>query len=314
MKPGKAFAWYVDQIDYLIEMGDILGIPDWFSWGAICFAHPFRFDKDVVDKFVRRVKAGVATGLTAMPVAGFTTPATVEGFIVVAAAEHMATWLAARVLNPDVGLTGSMWAGVIDMQTGAVSYSAFDAMYYAFATIEFLRRWTGRQVIVGGGEYCDAREPGLFAAWEKAYKAMTIAAFTGQHPGVGSGMLESGKVLAPVQLMIERDAAAGIANFARDLDPTPENMGLAEIGSVGIGMETNHLVTGHTLDNFRTSLWLPDFIERIGWKGADGDAKMLDAAQTRIDELLAQYQKPEGRDDQLAKMRKVVEKARSKLG
>jgi trimethylamine:corrinoid methyltransferase-like protein len=38
------------------------------------------------------VKAGVPTGLTAMPVAGVTAPVTVEGFIVVASAEYIATW------------------------------------------------------------------------------------------------------------------------------------------------------------------------------------------------------------------------------
>ena len=101
-RPSPAFAWNVRQVDYLIEMGDILGIPDWFSWGAICFAHPLRFDRDVADKFVRRVKLGTLTGLTAMPVAGVTTPVSVAGFIAMAAAEIVATWLAARALNPNV--------------------------------------------------------------------------------------------------------------------------------------------------------------------------------------------------------------------
>ncbi len=78
------------------------------------------------------------------------------------------------------------------MSTGHISYSAFDAMYYAFASVEFLRRWTGVAVPVGGGEYCDAREPGLYAAMEKAHKAMTIAAFTGQHPPIGQGLLDEG--------------------------------------------------------------------------------------------------------------------------
>lgn len=69
-RPQGAFAWNVRQVDYLIEMGGILGIEDWFTWGAICFAHPLRFDRDVADRFVRQVKSGVRTGLTAMTVAG----------------------------------------------------------------------------------------------------------------------------------------------------------------------------------------------------------------------------------------------------
>ena len=42
-----------------------------------------------------------------MPVAGVTAPVTFEGFIVIASAEHVATWIAARALNPEVQLAGS---------------------------------------------------------------------------------------------------------------------------------------------------------------------------------------------------------------
>lgn len=311
--PGEAFAWYVDQVDYLRELGDILGIPEWFTWGSICFAHPLRMDKDVADKFVLRVREGSPTGLTAMPIAGFTAPVTAEGFIAVACAEHLATWFAARAVNPEVPLSGSMWAGSIDMRTGYVSYSAFDAMYYAFASVEFLRRWTGINIPVGGGEYCDAREPGMYAVMEKAYKAMTIAAFTGVHPAVGEGMLEVGKTICPAQLMLERDLTGGVLHFARELRPSPDTVAMPSIEEVELGIRTNHMTTAHTLAHFRTNLWLPKLVDRSGWAGAESDRAMLDKAQGRVDELLTGYRKPEGREDRLHDMRKVVERARKKL-
>jgi len=71
--------------------------------------------------------------------------------------------------------------------------------------VEFLRRWCGMSISVGGGEYCDAKLPGLYTALEKAYKSMTIAAFTGQHPPIGQGMLDEGKIISPVQLLLERE-------------------------------------------------------------------------------------------------------------
>ncbi len=311
--PGPAFAWNVKQIDYLIEMGDILGIANWFTWGAICFAHPLRFDKDVADKFVRRVREGVPTGLTAMPIAGVTTPATLEGFIVVASAEHIATWIAARVLNPQVPLKGDMWAGTVDMKTGHVSYCAFDAMFYAFAGIEFLRKWCGMDMPVGGGEYCDAKEPGLYTALEKAYKAMTIAAFTGRHPGVGQGMLDEGRMLSDVQLLLERELALGLQHFARPIQPTAENIALPAIREVGLALHTNYLEVIHTLEHFRSCLWLPELIERAGWNGFEGEAQVLQKTQDKVNSLVAEYVKPEGRDDKLAAMRSVVAKARKEL-
>lgn len=312
-RPGKAFAWNVHQIDYLIEMGEILGLHDWFEWGAICFAHPLRFDKDVADKLVRRARSNDPTGLTSMAIAGVTAPVPVAGYVVVSAAEFIATWLAARAISPRVPLGGSMWGGTVDMRTGAVSYSCPDAMLRAFATVEFLRRWCGQRVGVGGGEYCDAREPGLYAATEKAYKAMTIAAFTGQHPPVGQGMLESGKTISAAQLMIERDLAEGANLLGAEIEVTPDTLALDAILEVGIGIEKNHLETEHTLQHFRRELWSPRLIDRSGWNGSGSDDSLLERARLKVEELIAAYRKPDVDPDALHRMRQVIERARVEL-
>jgi len=312
-RPGPAFAWNVRQVDYLVEMGEILGIRNWFTLGAICISHPLRFDEDVAARFVLRARSSGATGLTAMPVAGMTTPVTLEGFVVVSSAEHLAAWIAARALNPGVPLGGSMWGGAVDMKTGAVSYCAFDAMLYSFATVEFLRRWCGIEVPVGGGEYCDAKEPGLYAALEKAYKAMTVAAFTGRHPGIGSGMLENGKTLSPVQLLLERDLASGVRHHSRSVDADPDLVGLDTIVDVGLGVVKRHLESQHALRHFRQSLWLPELIDRSGWRGPEHEAQLLAKARARVGELVAAYRRPEVDPDKLARMRAVIERARNEL-
>lgn len=312
-QPGPAFAWNVRQVEYLIEMGELLGLPNWYTLGATCIAHPLRFDRDVADRFVYGVAHGEAAGLTAMPVAGMTTPVTVEGFITVAAAEHLAAWLAGRALNPEVRLTGGMWAGVLDMRTGHVSYSSFDAMFYGCATAEFLRCWCHVEVAVGGGEYCDAKLPGMYAALEKAYKSMTIAAFTGRHPELGHGLLDEGKSLSAVELLLERDLAGGIAQFGREIAPTADNLALSGILEVGLGLDANHLGLEHTARNFRSCLWLPTFIERSGWNGFDQERQMLDRIQDQVNALTAEYHKPDDRADKLAAMRAIVERAAQSL-
>lgn len=312
-KPGPAFAWNVKPIDYLQEMGEILGIPNWYTLGAICIAHPLRFDRDVADRLVLIARSGSTIGLTAMPVAGASTPVTVEGFVAVSSAEHLATWMAGRAINPDVALGGSMWAGSIDIRTGHVSYSAFDAMYYAFVSVEFLRRWCGVQVRVGGGEYCDAKLPGLYAALEKAYKAMTIAAFTGEHPPVGSGMLDEGKIISPVQLLLEREITEALHHFARTVEPNKDNIGLSTIREVGLGFNSSYLETQHTLRRYRSCLWIPEFVDRSGWNGFEEETRVLDKVQEKVDALLAEYTKPDGREDQLAAMRAVADRAKREL-
>jgi trimethylamine--corrinoid protein Co-methyltransferase len=312
-RPGAAFAWHVSQVDYLIEMGEILGIPDWFTWGAICFSHPLRFDRDVADKFVRRARSGVPTGLTGMEVAGATTPVTAAGFIVVSAAEFVAGWIAARALNPTCPLSGSIWGGTVDMKTGAVSYSAPDGMLRAFALSQFLSRWCGQKVVVGGGEYCDAKTPGLYAAYEKAYKAMTIAAYTGIHPQVGEGMLESGKTFSPAQFLLDREVTGALQALGMEIEVSPESIALETIREVGQGLTTNYLQTEHTLLHHRAALWHPKLIDRSGWAGAESDAALLARCQKRVQELVASYKKPEVDGEKLEALRKVVARARREL-
>jgi trimethylamine:corrinoid methyltransferase-like protein len=311
--PQPPFAWNVRQIDYLKEMGEVLGLKDWFAWGAICFAHPLRWDRDTADKFVRRARAGYSTGLTAMPVAGVTTPVTVAGFISVASAELFASWIAAKALNEGVDIHGSMWAGTIDMKTGSTSYSTFDAMYYAFATVEFIRRWCGRIIPVGGGEYCDAKIPGLYAALEKAYKAMTIAAFTGDHPTIGQGMLEEGKTISPLQLLLERDLAKGTQIFGKPIEVTPQTISLETIFEIGFGITRNHLQTRHTLRHYRECLWLPELVDRSGWNGFEGEEGILRRTQAKVNKLISSYRKPEVDHDKVSKMAEIAKRARREL-
>jgi trimethylamine:corrinoid methyltransferase-like protein len=313
-KPHPAFAWNVRQADYLIEMGEILGIKHWFTWGANCFAHPLRFDKDVADKFARRVKLGETAGFAAMPVAGVTTPVSVAGFIVVTGAELVATWLAGRALNPTVALGGGIWGATMDMKTGEVSYNTCDSMLFAFACSEFMRRWTGKEIPVGGGEYCDAKIPGYYAALEKAYKAMTIAALSGRHPSIGQGMLDKGKTICPVQLLLEREMGVGVQIFGRPIEVTPETLALDEILAVGFGLTKNHLDSDHTLRHYRRSLWCPEVMDRSPWEGHQREEAVLKRLQAKVKDLISGYQKPKRDPDKLAKMREVVKRAKKELG
>ncbi len=325
-RPGPAFAWSERQVDYLLEMGDILGIENWFTMGAICFAHPLRFDREVADRVVRMARMGLPIGLTGMQVSGASTPVTVAGFVAVSAAEFVATWIAGRALNSSVRLAaamfasnvsvaagplgGTIWGATVDMKTGEVSYSAPDAMLRAFATSEFLGRWCGHPVPVGGGEYSAAKVPGLYAALEKAYKAMTIAAFSGQHPPVGDGMVDQGKTVSPVQLLLDTEMARALESLGRPVDVSDEEIALDEILQVGYGLETNHLLTEHTLRHYRHSLWCPQLMSRVGWGGMEAEEALLEKARARVEELVAQYRKPETDPDQLARLRQVVARAR----
>jgi trimethylamine:corrinoid methyltransferase-like protein len=241
------------------------------------------------------------------------TPVTAEGFAAVSTAEFVAAWMAARGINPDVPLRGSMWPGTVDMGTGAVSYCSWDSLYYGFACVEFIRRWCGIRVPMGASDYCDAKVPGLYAALEKAYKSAVITAFTGQPLASGSGMVEEGRTLSAVQVLLDREFASAAAHLTREFDPSPDRIALDEILQVGLGIGESHLETMHTAKRFRDSLWLPALIDRSGYAGFDREGQILRETADRVEGLLDDYEKPEGREEQLAEMRAIVERAREEM-
>jgi trimethylamine:corrinoid methyltransferase-like protein len=312
-KPRGAYVQDIRQIDYLRQMEEISGIADLHWLANVGFSSPLRLGKDIADRFVYTLKLGRAANLYVMTVCGAGTPVTTAGCVVVCAAELIANWIVGRALNPGAGLHGGVWLATMDMRTGESSYLAFDAMVRGFAVREFLRRWTGLSVGVGGGEYCPAKTPGLYAALEKAYRAMTVAAFTGSHPGVGIGHLDGGLTISPVQFLLDREMAKALEHLKCPIVVNKEAISLEAILEVGHASETNYLETENTLRHFRSVLWLPELLERCGWTGLDTEEKVLNRAQKRVNELLAAYKKPEVDGRKLEQMRKVVEKARRAL-
>lgn len=309
-KPRGAYVQDMRQVPYLIEMEEISGIQG-LHWLANCgFSSPLRFGRDIAERFVYEIRHDRPANLYVMTISGAGVPVTVAGCTVIAASEFLANWMAARALNPTCRLTAGAWIATMDMRSGESSYSYPDAMVRNFTLREFLRRWTGMLIGVGGGEYCPAKVPGLHAALEKAYSAMTVAAFTGSHPGVGIGHLDGGLAISPVQLLLDREMAGALAHLGRPLDVGEEAIGLETILEVGHGEKTNYMETEHTLRNYKSSLWLPELLERPGWIGVETEERAVARAQKKVSEMVASYQKPDVNEDMLAKLRAVVARAR----
>ena len=312
-RPTGAYVQDMRQVPYLVEMEEISGIEGLHWLANVGFSSPLRFGKDVAERFVYKVTHDRPASLYIMTVSGAGTPVTVAGTAVIGAAEFLANWMAARALNPSVRLNAGAWIATPDMRSGGCSYSAPDAMVRNFALREFMRRWTGATIGVGGGEYCAAKAPGLYAALEKAYSAMTVAAFTGSLPGVGSGHLDGGLTISGTQFLLDREMADVLKHLEGPIDVSDETIGLDTILEVGHAENTNYMATEHTLRHFRSALWLPELLERTGWMGPESEERALDRARARRRELLATYEKPELDEDKLARLRAVVERARREL-
>lgn len=313
-RPRGVYVQDVRQIEYLQEIEAIFGVTDpyWHWLANICPNSPLKLDRVVAERFVHMVRSGLYPAkLAAMPVRGVNMPVTTGGGAVLIAAEFLALWLAARALAPSVPLTGLIVSGSMDMRGGQVSFGAVDALRCRLAAAEFIRAWTGIAVSPAIGEWTPASQTGLFAALEKAHVAMAVAAFSGCHPEIGLGHLDSGLTLSPVQLLIERELTESL----RFLEPRPideASLGLECIEAVGFGFERNYMEEEHTILRLREESWVPQFYSRNGWT-ADAERAIRERALGRFKELVAAHRTPTGRADQLEAARAVVARARREL-
>ncbi|NLC57090.1 MAG: hypothetical protein GX774_09655 [Armatimonadetes bacterium] len=318
-RPGYTYPHHVEQFEYLAEIGEIWeGRRDRFLIGGVFLTSPLRLCRRAADFLAWRVSRGMECGLGTMACVGASVPVTLAGAITVTAAEVIGTWVAMKALRPETPVGVGLACGSVDMRSGNASYCSPEAMLLNFGTREFLQRVSGVTAgISGADDYCDAKFPGLAAAMEKALKAMTIAAYTGIQPGVGEGMLESGKTLSPEQLLIEREVTEHVRRLAQPLSVSPETLALEAIEEVGFGAQTTYLNCEHTLRHFREALWHPRLLDRTVWHEfaaeAQGETKLVERAHQQFQELLAAYQPPQPDPEKLKAIRAVIDQAKRNL-
>ncbi len=312
--PRGVYLQDIRQAEYLTEIAEIFGIKDpyWHWLANISFATPLKLSKEIADRFVYMVKSGnYPAKVYSMAISGVNMPVTTAGSIVLTAAEFIALWISARSLNPKIPLTGMVLTGTMNMRSGEVIYWLSDSLIRRFAVCEFIRKLLGTSVSPGIGEWSPSKLPGFYTTLEKAYLAMTIAAFTGYHPELGIGHIEAGLTLSPVQFLLDREFAGGL----KFLEPPVVNekmIGLETILDVGFGIQKNYLETEHTLKNFRSCLWQPELFNPEGWT-PESEEKILTKAKRKVEELISQYQKPAVDPDKIMKTRKVIEKAKKEI-
>jgi len=318
-RPGYTYPHFAEQFPYLEEMGDILyGDPHHFLIGGIFMVSPRRMDRRACNFLLKRLEYGFACSIGTQPVAGASAPVTMAGVIVAGATEILGGWAAIYALDPDRPLSGGVCSGVLDMRTGDVSFCAPEAMLQDLGLCElFRRRYGGHVGVAGGPDYTDARLPGLQAAFEKAFESLSIAHYTGQHPRMGAGLLESGKTFSPVQFLLDRELGSYLWKFAQGIEVNETTLALETIQEVGVGVGRTFLDAPHTLANFRSAVWYPQWLERGVWGAAgpeeEHERRLLDHAQARYREVLAQYQPPEVDPDKLQAVKEVVQRARREL-
>jgi trimethylamine--corrinoid protein Co-methyltransferase len=318
-RPGDVYPHFAAQFPYLEEIGQLCsGDPYRFLTGGIFMVAPMRMDKRSGDYMVEMSRRKLTRAVGTMPVSGVSAPVTRAGAIIVAACDILAGWAAALALDPDLPVSGGICSGSMDMATANVSFCSPEAMIQDLGCVELFRRRFGGQVgVAGGADYTNAKFPGYQAGFEKAFEAMAIAAYTGGHPHLGAGLLDSGKMFSPLQLLIDRELQGFLWHFAARPRVDADHIALDTITSIGSGIASSYLEAEHTLRHYRRNLWFAGLIDRSVWRDVgeemEPDHRLLDRAHKQFDDVMARYRPPQVDRDMLAKAREVVDRARRDL-
>jgi len=312
--PRGVYIHDVRQIDYVREIQSAAGIDDpYFPWLAnICCNSPLKIDRVVAERLIYMIRSGLyPIKVAAMPVAGVNMPVTVGGAVALMAAEFLMVWLIARVMGSAMPLVGMPITATMDMTSGAVNFTAFDAAARRFAVCEFIRKWTGVQLSPGPGEWTPTKTPGLYCTLEKAYFAMMAAAFTGHHPEIGVGHIDAGLSISPAQYLLDYDFTKGL-RFLEPMDISRASLGLEALQDVGFGFKDNFLAHEHTISHMRSALWFPLCFSRNGYS-PEIEKTALQEARKRVQDLVARHQAPEKGKDRLDQIDRIIQRAKTEL-
>jgi len=313
--PSGVYVHDVEQINYLLEIEAIAGInnPYWHWMANICPNSPLKLDRVVAKRLLYMVKSGIyPMKLAAMPICGVNIPVTTSGTIIIVSAEFIAVWLAAWLLSDKkIPLTGMPVLGTMDVKSGAVNFTAFDAAIRRLAICDFMRKWTGIMLSPGPGEWSPTQTPGMYCTLEKAYFSMIATAFTGHHPEIGVGHIDAGGAISCVQFLLDYDFTKGLG-FLEAPDISEQELCLNSIKDIGFAMSETYMLDNYTLDNLNRCTWRPQFFGRSGWT-PENEQKLLAQAKVKVKEILAEHKKPDQMQDKLPKIREVIESAKKKL-
>jgi len=292
---GSAYIHLPSQVAYLAELGALLtGDPTGFLGMCLFAVTPMRLDRRAGGLLRELLSRGAPVWLGTQPQSGASAPATVAGTVILGAAELLAGWVAAFAVQPEALPGAGICSGVLDMRTADVSFCAPEAMLQDLLCVELFRqRYGGRCFVAGGAGYTDAKVPGTQKSFEAAFEALTIYAYTGAGPSLGSGLLESGKTFSPVQFMLDHELGLYVGRFARGVGFDEEDLALESILDVGLGLTKSHLTSDHTLAHWR-ELYTPRLLDRsfAGDQGsaADAEKRLLAAAWEQFQEVRGRYE------------------------
>jgi len=311
-KPGCTAIMDWRQLEFLMEIGTIVkgSLEEYMRRPILVNIHdtepPLRVTRPEAAIMVEMARRGLSIFILPMPMTGIAGPVYPIASSIIGTAEILGVWTMAKAVREDTPVEAAVVSGSLNPKTGAVCFSAPEAVLQDLAVAQLFRERYGIRCGTGPG-IIDAPVPGSLSIYERTLKSLT-AALAGE-PMFNVGILGGGVVFSPEQLIIDLDIARAYHTLCRGIGGNhfEESIDLTrERGIGGLFIDTDH-----TAAHFRECLWIPAILTRF--KGADAEHALrydpVDAAYERWRDILARTERYEIDGTRRRAIDKVVRRA-----
>lgn len=248
---------------------------------------PLLFPEESLQKLIFCAEKGIPAAYPPSPNTGGGGPITLAGALALGNAECLVGLIITQLIRPGTPFLYGMNTAAMDMKSAIVSYGSPEWPLGMMAQMDLARYYNLPAWSAGGAS--DSKVVDTQVGIEMTFSILSnyLARATLIHD---VGYLEYGSTSSMETLVIADEIIREASFITGGLDINPTTLALDAIARIRPG--GGFLADDHTLDNFRTSQWVPKMIDRSrydSWNAA-GSKDMYTRANERARDILAEHQ------------------------
>jgi trimethylamine--corrinoid protein Co-methyltransferase len=249
-----------------------------------CTVSPLQHEPKMADLCVDLAEAGIPIVIWPMPLTGATAPVTVAGTCLMSLVEFLSGVVLYQTAAPGCPLIYPLGPEILDMKSGMASCASPEVALFNLALGQMAKFYD--VPALGVGLNCDAKIPGIQAAYESMETGLT-AALSGADMLQGIGVLDDNNTLSLNQMIIDAEISRMIKRIREGVEVSDRTLMSHLIEQAGPGQ--HFLGFRETLDGLkRGEVFFPSFGYRNTYDKyfEDGNDEMA-RARAEVERLLA---------------------------
>jgi trimethylamine--corrinoid protein Co-methyltransferase len=249
-----------------------------------CTVSPLQHEPKMAELCIDLAEAGIPIVIWPMPLTGATAPVTVAGTCLMSVVEFLSGVVLYQTAAPGCPLIYPLGPEILDMKSGMASCGSPEVALFNLVLGQMARHYD--VPALGVGLNCDAKVPGMQAAYESMETGLT-AALSGADMLQGIGVLDDNNTLSLNQMIVDAEISRMIKRIREGVEVSDRTLMSHLIAKAGPGQ--HFLGFKETLDGLKQGeVFFPSFGYRNTYDKyfEDGHDEM-DRARAEVERLLA---------------------------